>query len=188
MEYARQLALTMVMENVSKVAIGASSQLFHRASVWDKFLPGEGGGQARRAAGHGAEGGAPVRLDNAVLTFIHKTVQEHLCAAALHDVLHQILRGLTVPLEQLAEQLALESRQDPSVQEKARDSSGGTATNRDATGEPAAGAGMKVTAARRVDAVAETSGMARGVTGKPSAVQSEDRRRAATRALRKADE
>ncbi|KAK3264329.1 hypothetical protein CYMTET_26925 [Cymbomonas tetramitiformis] len=185
MQYARQLALAMVTENVSKVAVGASSQLFHRASVWDKFLPREGGqgellGMAQKAA--------PVRLDNAVLTFMHKTVQEHLCAAALRDVLRQILRGLTVPLEQLAEQLALESRQDPSAQEKARDSSGAVATNGDETGEPAAGAGMKATAARRVDAVAETSGVARGVTGKPSAVQSEDRGRAAARALRKANE
>ncbi|KAK3261423.1 hypothetical protein CYMTET_29668, partial [Cymbomonas tetramitiformis] len=185
MQYARQLALAMVTENVSKVAVGASSQLFHRASVWDKFLPREGGqgellGMAQKAA--------PVRLDNAVLTFIHKTVQEHLCAAALRDVLRQILRGLTVPLEQLAEQLALESCQDPSAQEKARDSSGAVATYGDATGEPAAGAGMKATAARRVDAVAETSGVARGVTGKPSAVQSEDRGRAAARALRKANE
>ncbi|KAK3274428.1 hypothetical protein CYMTET_17384, partial [Cymbomonas tetramitiformis] len=104
-EFARQLAIAMVSENVSKVPIGGGSQLFPRASVWDAFL--REGNELLAVA----QKVAPVRLDHAVLSFIHKTVQEHLCAVGLRDVLRQILRDLPVPLSQLAAQLASENLQ-----------------------------------------------------------------------------
>ncbi|KAK3263224.1 hypothetical protein CYMTET_27957, partial [Cymbomonas tetramitiformis] len=98
-EYAQRLALTMVSENVSKVPMASSSELFHEESVWDPFLLG--GGELRAAA----QKAAPVKCDGGVLTFIHKTVQEYLCAASLHTAFRAALSDLTVPLEQLEEHL-----------------------------------------------------------------------------------
>ncbi|KAK3263509.1 hypothetical protein CYMTET_27687 [Cymbomonas tetramitiformis] len=93
--YAQRLALTMVAENMTKVPLGSNSELFHEKSVWDPFL--RDGGELRAAA----QKAAPVRCEGGVLTFIHKTVQEYLCAASLRANLHQILRNLAAPLEDL---------------------------------------------------------------------------------------
>ncbi|KAK3248636.1 hypothetical protein CYMTET_41905 [Cymbomonas tetramitiformis] len=94
-QYAQRLALTMVAENMTKVPLGSGSELFHAKSVWDPFL--RDGGELRAAA----QKAAPVRCEGGVLTFIHKTVQEYLCAASLRASLHQILRNLAAPLEDL---------------------------------------------------------------------------------------
>ncbi|KAK3267155.1 hypothetical protein CYMTET_24277, partial [Cymbomonas tetramitiformis] len=98
-EYAQRLALAMVSENVSKVPMASSSELFHEESVWDPFLLG--GGELRAAA----QKAAPVKCDGGVLTFIHKTVQEYLCAASLRAASRAALSDLAVPLEQLEERL-----------------------------------------------------------------------------------
>ncbi|KAK3265453.1 hypothetical protein CYMTET_25863 [Cymbomonas tetramitiformis] len=100
--YAQRLALQMVAEGVSKVPLRSDSELFHRKSVWDPFL--RDGGELREAA----QKAAPVRCTGGVLSFIHKTVQEFLCAAGLRDALHRILRELAVPLEALMQQLERE--------------------------------------------------------------------------------
>ncbi|KAK3272954.1 hypothetical protein CYMTET_18782 [Cymbomonas tetramitiformis] len=98
-QYAQRLALTMVAENMTKVPLQGGSKLFHEKSVWDPFL--RDGGELRAAA----QKAAPVRCEGGVLTFIHKTVQEHLCAASLRTNLHQILRNLAAPLEDLEGEL-----------------------------------------------------------------------------------
>ena len=84
-EWGRQLALTMVIENVTKVSTQATSKLFHRADVWDPFL--HTGGELRLAAARAA----PVRFTD-VLSFIHKTVQEFLCAETLRLELQEALK------------------------------------------------------------------------------------------------
>jgi hypothetical protein len=84
-EWGRQLALTMVIENVTKVSTQATSELFHRANVWDPFL--HAGGELRLAAARAA----PVRFTD-VLSFIHKTVQEFLCAETLRLELQEALK------------------------------------------------------------------------------------------------
>ncbi|KAK3233049.1 hypothetical protein CYMTET_56631, partial [Cymbomonas tetramitiformis] len=101
-QYAQRLALTMVVENMTKVPLQGGSKLFHEKSVWDPFL--RDGGELRVAA----QKAAPVRCEGGVLTFIHKTVQEYLCAASLRANLHQILRNLAAPLEELEGVLQLE--------------------------------------------------------------------------------
>ncbi|KAK3245270.1 hypothetical protein CYMTET_45151, partial [Cymbomonas tetramitiformis] len=98
-EYAQRLALAMVSENVSKVPMASSSELFHEESVWDPFL--RGGGELRAAA----QKAAPVKCDGGMLAFIHKTVQEYLCAASLRAALRAAWIDLAVPLEQLEEHL-----------------------------------------------------------------------------------
>ncbi|KAK3264708.1 hypothetical protein CYMTET_26569 [Cymbomonas tetramitiformis] len=98
-EYAQRLALTMVSENVSKVPMASSSELFHEESVWDPFL--RGGGELRAAA----QSAAPVKCDGGMLTYIHKTVQEYLCAASLRAAFRAAMSDLAVPLEQLEERL-----------------------------------------------------------------------------------
>ncbi|KAK3267153.1 hypothetical protein CYMTET_24275 [Cymbomonas tetramitiformis] len=97
-EYAQRLALEMVSESVSKVPIASDSELFREESIWDPFLRGKGLLQAAQKA-------APVLNDGTVLTFIHKTVQEYLCAAALRDILHRVFHNLAVPLKRLQEDL-----------------------------------------------------------------------------------
>ncbi|KAK3288142.1 hypothetical protein CYMTET_4369 [Cymbomonas tetramitiformis] len=140
-EYAQHLALQMVAEGVSKVPLRSGSELFHRKSVWDPFL--RGGGELREAALKAA----PVRCTGGVLTFIHKTVQEFLCAAGLRGALRRILRELAVPLEALMRQL--EPNLGPAVvaSEEARVRQGyqtvrwaaGTGASRRADGEQARG-------------------------------------------------
>ncbi|KAK3267724.1 hypothetical protein CYMTET_23738, partial [Cymbomonas tetramitiformis] len=108
--YAQRLALAMLAENVSKVVLGGSSDLFHQKSVWDAFLRhGEGSrhGELRDAA----RKAAPVRVTGGLLTFIHKTVQEYLCAAGLRGILRTILRDQVVRIEKLAEHLVHDGRQ-----------------------------------------------------------------------------
>ncbi|KAK3245513.1 hypothetical protein CYMTET_44923, partial [Cymbomonas tetramitiformis] len=139
--YAQRLALQMVAEGVSKVPLRSDSELFHRKSVWDPFL--RDGGELREAA----QKAAPVRCTGGVLSFIHKTVQEFLCAAGLRDALHRILRELAVPLEALMQQL--EPNLGPAVvaSEEARVRQGyqtvrwaaGTGASRRADGEQARG-------------------------------------------------
>ncbi|KAK3258970.1 hypothetical protein CYMTET_32009 [Cymbomonas tetramitiformis] len=97
-QYAQRLALEMVSESVSKVPIASDSELFHEESIWDPFLRGEELLQAAQKA-------APVLNDGTMLTFIHKTVQEYLCAAALRDSLHRVFHDLAVPLKRLQEDL-----------------------------------------------------------------------------------
>ncbi|KAK3257794.1 hypothetical protein CYMTET_33130, partial [Cymbomonas tetramitiformis] len=97
-QYAQRLALEMVSESVSKVPIAIDSELFHKKSIWDPFLRGEELLQAAQKA-------APVLNDGTVLTFIHKTVQEYLCAAALRDILHRVFHDLAVPLKRLQDDL-----------------------------------------------------------------------------------
>ncbi|KAK3281680.1 hypothetical protein CYMTET_10543, partial [Cymbomonas tetramitiformis] len=98
-QYAQRLALTMVAENVTKVPLRSDSELFHEESIWDPFL--RGGGELRATV----QKAAPVRCEGGMLTFIHKTVQEYLCAASLRANLRQILHASAVPLEELTEEL-----------------------------------------------------------------------------------
>lgn len=49
MEWSRQLALTMILENVTKVSTQTTSQLFHKESVWDPFLHVGGDARGTRA-------------------------------------------------------------------------------------------------------------------------------------------
>ncbi|KAK3264309.1 hypothetical protein CYMTET_26943 [Cymbomonas tetramitiformis] len=97
-QYAQRLALEMVLESVSKVPIASDSELFHEESIWDPFLRGKELLQAAQKA-------APVLNDGTMLTFIHKTVQEYLCAAALRDTLHLVFHNLAVPLKRLQDNL-----------------------------------------------------------------------------------
>ncbi|KAK3258411.1 hypothetical protein CYMTET_32541 [Cymbomonas tetramitiformis] len=98
-QYAQRLALTMVAENVTKVPLRSDSELFHEESIWDPFL--RDGGELRATV----QKAAPVRCEGGMLTFIHKTVQEYLCAASLRANLRQILHASAVPLEELTEEL-----------------------------------------------------------------------------------
>ncbi|KAK3240453.1 hypothetical protein CYMTET_49697, partial [Cymbomonas tetramitiformis] len=104
MEFARQLALTMVAENVSKVSTQPTSELFHTQSVWDPFL--HTSSHLREAALRAA----PCKSSDVVLTFVHKTLQEHLCAEALRSTLHDILQRQAVPLKDLLQHLQEEVR------------------------------------------------------------------------------
>ncbi|KAK3246893.1 hypothetical protein CYMTET_43591 [Cymbomonas tetramitiformis] len=101
-EFSQQLALRMGCENVSKVVIGSSDKLFKKDSVWDSFVRDSGELGALRMAARNA---APVQFQHGVLTFMHKTVQEYLCASGLRHILKQVLREQTVSLEALSEQL-----------------------------------------------------------------------------------
>ncbi|KAK3248290.1 hypothetical protein CYMTET_42242, partial [Cymbomonas tetramitiformis] len=105
--YAQRLALVMLAENVSKVGLENSSDLFHQQSVWDPFLR-DGAGSRHGELRDAARKAAPVRVTGGVLTFIHKTVQEYLCAAGLRGILRTILRDLVVPLETLMAHLLQE--------------------------------------------------------------------------------
>ncbi|KAK3235595.1 hypothetical protein CYMTET_54217 [Cymbomonas tetramitiformis] len=98
-QYTQRLALTMVAENVTKVPLRSDSELFHEESIWDPFL--RDGGDLRATV----QKAAPVRCEGGMLTFIHKTVQEYLCAASLRANLRQILHASAVPLEELTEEL-----------------------------------------------------------------------------------
>ncbi|KAK3280123.1 hypothetical protein CYMTET_12024, partial [Cymbomonas tetramitiformis] len=115
-QYAQHLALEMVSESVSKVPIAIDSELFHEESIWDRFLRGEGLLQAAQKA-------APVLSDGTVLTFIHKTVQEYLCAAALRDILHRVFHDLAVPLKRLQEHLIQSTAPADSTTSEQRDAS-----------------------------------------------------------------
>ena len=76
--FAEQLALLMVEENVSKIVVEPSSTLFNTGEgIFDRFVGNE---PELRVAARAA---APVRFQGAVLTFVHKTVQEYLCAVGL---------------------------------------------------------------------------------------------------------
>ncbi|KAK3280133.1 hypothetical protein CYMTET_12016 [Cymbomonas tetramitiformis] len=127
-QYAQRLALTMVAENMTKVPLGSGSKLFHEKSVWDPFL--RDGGELRVAA----QKAAPVRCDGGVLTFIHKTVQEYLCAASLRANLHHILRDLAAPLEELDEELQPEGKPEADTESARRQAGAGTGTERSKDG------------------------------------------------------
>jgi energy-coupling factor transporter ATP-binding protein EcfA2 len=99
-EWSRQLALTMVMENVTKVSTQATSELFHKASVWDPFL--HVGGELRLAATRAA----PVHFTD-VLSFVHKTVQEYLCAEMLRTDLEEALQQPAASVGDMLAELAL---------------------------------------------------------------------------------
>ncbi|KAK3258584.1 hypothetical protein CYMTET_32365 [Cymbomonas tetramitiformis] len=101
-EFSQQLALRMGCENVSKVVTGSSNKLFQKDSVWDRFVRDTGELGALRAAARHA---APVQLQHGVLTFMHKTIQEYLCASGLRSILKQVLREQAVALEALFEEL-----------------------------------------------------------------------------------
>ncbi|KAK3274430.1 hypothetical protein CYMTET_17386 [Cymbomonas tetramitiformis] len=156
-EYAQRLALTMVSENVSKVPMASSSELFHEESVWDPFL--RGGGELRAAA----QKAAPVKCDGGVLTFIHKTVQEYLCAASLHTAFRAALSDLAVPLEQLEERL--QSAAEPAAPAS--------------TGGAGAGEGLKPLEGTDAGALSTQPGThtaAPGAGGLPEAPQQGDQR------------
>ncbi|KAK3265789.1 hypothetical protein CYMTET_25557 [Cymbomonas tetramitiformis] len=127
-QYAQRLALTMVTENMTKVPLGSSSELFHEKSVWDPFL--RDGGELRAAA----QKAAPVRCEGGVLTFIHKTVQEYLCAASLRANLHLILRNLAATLEDLEGELQPEVELNDGNESARRQAGAVTGTDRSKDG------------------------------------------------------
>merc|ERR1712216_615914 len=84
-----ELAMKMVEENVSKVVASSdASRLFLSESSFDAFLLGTAGMNADLLKA--ARAVAPVTYSNGVLSFIHKTIMEHLCAAGLARDLHRV--------------------------------------------------------------------------------------------------
>ena len=81
-ELAQQLAVRMTAENVTKVNVThEGSQLFSKHSVWAPFL-GDGNPLL-----HAARKAAPVQQRGPLLSFVHKTIQEHQVAVAVRSTL-----------------------------------------------------------------------------------------------------
>ena len=79
--YAAQLAMQMTEADVSKVRVLASSSLFGVKSTWDHYIHHDDPDKNQLLTA--ARNAAPVTFRNSVLGFIHKTVQEYLCAKGL---------------------------------------------------------------------------------------------------------
>ena len=77
--FAERLALKMTENNLSKVVVRKTSALFDADGEWDMFV------STRDALLVAARNTAPVRFQGAVLSFMHKTVQEFLCAEGLRE-------------------------------------------------------------------------------------------------------
>ena len=75
-EFARQLALHMSRKGTTKLAQKVRSNLFTDASDADIFFSNDELARAARNA-------APIKMSGGFLTFVHKTVQEHLAANAV---------------------------------------------------------------------------------------------------------
>ena len=80
--YAAQLAMQMTEADVSKARVIASSSLFGVKSTWDRYIHHDDPDKNQLLTA--ARNAAPVTFKNSVLGFIHKTVQEYLCAKGLH--------------------------------------------------------------------------------------------------------
>ena len=96
LEYSRQLALYMTRKAATKLSQKVRSALFTDASDADKFFSDDPLPAAVRAA-------APVKNSGGFLTFIHKTVQEHLVADALADGILDAIRSTMLPPAKLLE-------------------------------------------------------------------------------------
>ena len=84
--YSARLALQMVQEDTTKVVLQQRSTLFAQESIWDPFVCSS----THESLLAAAQKAAPIAIHNSVLTFIHKTVQEYLCAAGLRQ---EMVRG-----------------------------------------------------------------------------------------------
>ena len=105
MTYSKQLALKMTEELQAKVLIEQSSKLFAGSSAWDIFIPERRKEGASRAMLTAVQLISPVTLAGGVMTFMHKTVQEYLCADALRISLQDILGQLPIAFEKIGQLL-----------------------------------------------------------------------------------